>query len=552
MEEMGLPGTEVSASERGLSSRLASAAIVVMLATLLSRVFGLVREQVMANYFGAGIEIDAYRVAFILPNLFRMLLADAAIGSAFIPVFTFYLAKGKKKEAWQFASTVINLMVLGLSLFLVLGMLFAPQLLKVLAPGFSQKGEALKLALFLTRIMFPSVLFMALAGLVAGILNSYEHFTAPALSPVLWNITIISMVVFVSGKLGVVSLALGITLGSLAQFIFQLPFMKGRGNYSLALNLRHPGVKEVSLLVVPVVLSLASTELNIVVDTRFASVLATGSIASLGYAVRLWTLPISLFAIALSTVLFPSFSKFAAQGNIEGLKETFSQGIRLVFSILIPASVGLMVLGVPIVRLIFERGEFTPTSTLFTACALTYYSIGIFAAGGLHLVNRVFYSLKDMKTPMIIAALSIVINYFGDWFLMRFLPIAVKHLNVPLNLQWLGCAHGGIALSTSLVCFFNFFLLVEILRRRLKGIGGRKITLNFIKVFFASVFLGLTAFYSWKIIALRVGVSTTGQLVSVCSGIFIGALTYLLFSYLFKIEEIGLAYKLISARFKRK
>ncbi|MDP3014573.1 MAG: murein biosynthesis integral membrane protein MurJ, partial [Candidatus Subteraquimicrobiales bacterium] len=416
---------------------------------------------------------------------------------------------------------------------------------------FPQKGEAIKLALLLTRIMFPAVLFMALAGLAMGILNSYEHFTAPAIAPVLWNLVIILMVVFASSRWGVVSLALGITLGSLVQFLFQLPFIRKReARYSLILNWRHPGVKEVGALIIPVVLSLASTEINVVVDTRFASTLVTGSIASLGYAVRLWTLPISLFAIAAATVLFPSFSRLAAKGDIKGLRQTFSQGIRMVFSILIPASVGLMVLCIPIVRLIFERGEFTKTSTLFTAGALFYYSIGIFAAGGLHLVNRTFYSIKDTRTPMIVTSIAIIINYFGDWFLMKFLPATVQRFNVPLNLQWLGYAHGGIALSTSLVCFFNFFILVEILRRRLGGIEGKKIFLNFVKVSLASVALGFFAYYSWKVTALKFGISTSGQLISVGSGIFAGILAYLICAYHLRIEEVSQMKKLILERFK--
>jgi len=531
--------------------KLATAAVIVMAATLLSRIFGLVREQVMAAYFGAHVQIDAYRVAFILPNLFRMLLADAAIGSAFIPVFTSYLARGDRKGAWEVCSSVINLMVLILCLFLGLGMIFAPQLISILAPGFTNKPYTFKLALIMTRILFPSVLFMALAGVVMGILNSYNHFTAPALSPVLWNFIIIACILFLAPKMGVVSLALGIVVGSLFQFLMQLPFVSGKGaRYSLIFNWHHPGVKEVGALLLPVVISLASWDINIIVDTRFASRLITGSVASLGYAIRLWQLPLGLFAIAISTVLFPTFSRQVVRNDIQGLKNSLSLGVRTLFLIMLPASVGLMTLGIPIIRLLFERGRFTPTATLLTASALFYYAVGLFAAGELHLVNRAFYSLKDTITPMVVAGLSIIVNYFGDWFFMIYLPIFAKLIGLPSSLSWLGYAHGGIALSTSLVCFFNLVVLMEILRRRLGGVDGKKIAISFAKISFASIILGVVAFYGWRVTVLYVGVSLLGQILSLGVGILLGVIIYIGVATLLKIEELHFAYQLIATRLK--
>lgn len=533
--------------------QLAMAAITVMAATLLSRVFGLAREQVMAGFFGAQMQIDAYRVAFILPNLFRMLLADAAIGAAFIPVFTSYLAKDEREEAWRVGSTIINLMVLGLCFFLGLGMIFAPQLIKVLAPGFVGKVQTFQLTLLLTRIMFPAVLFMALSGLVMGILNSYDHFAAPAVSPVLWNIMIIGSIVLLASRLGVVSLALGITLGSLVQFVFQLPFLGGRGaRYSFTLDWRHPGVKQVGLLLLPVMLTLGTTDINTIVDTRFASTLVTGSVATLGYAVRLWHLPLGLFAIAISTVLFPTFSRQVAREDIQGFKETLSVGIRSIFLIMAPAAVGLMVLSVPIVRLIFEHGKFSARDTLLTASPLFYYSVGLMAAGGLHLVNRAFYSLKDSVTPMMVAGLAIVVNYFGDWFLMLYLPVFARLVGISAVFPWFGYAHGGIALSTSVVCFFNFLILLEILRRRLKGVDGRRMFVSFAKISLASVALGFAAFYGWKLTAFVFGPSVGGQILSLGVGISLGLLAYLCMAFLLGVEEIKTVRELMLVRLREK
>jgi len=550
-------GTSVDVMAEGYIQRrgpqLAMAAITVMAATLLSRVFGLVREQVMAGFFGAQMQIDAYRVAFILPNLFRMLLADAAIGAAFIPVFTSYLTKGEREEAWRAGSTIINLMVLGLCFFLGLGMIFAPQFIRVLAPGFAEKVQTFQLTLLLTRIMFPAVLFMALSGLVMGILNSYDHFAAPAISPVLWNTTIIVSIVLLASRLGVVSLALGITVGSLVQFVFQLPFLKGKGaRYSFILDWRHPGVKQVGLLLLPVMLTLGTTDINTIVDTRFASTLVTGSVATLGYAIRLWHLPLGLFAIAISTVLFPTFSRQVAREDIRGFKEALSAGIRSIFLIMIPAAVGLMVLSVPIIRLIFEHGKFLARDTLLTASPLFYYSVGLMAAGGLHLVNRAFYSLKDSVTPMLVAGLSIVVNYFGDWFLMIYLPVFARLIGISAVFPWLGYAHGGIALSTSMVCFFNFLILLEILRRKLKGVEGRRMLVSLAKISLASVALGFVAFYGWKLTALALDSSVVGQILSLGVGISLGLLVYLGAALLFRIEEIQTVQELVLVKLREK
>lgn len=547
--------TDVCEEQATLPSKasfLAKAAIIVMVATLLSRVFGLVRELIMASYFGARTQIDAYRVAFILPNLLRTLLADAAIGSAFIPVFSSYLAKGDRKNAWKVASSVINIMALVLLTASLVGMVFARPLVSVLAPGFVFKPETMRLTVIMTEIMFPAVLFMAIAGVVMGILNSYEHFTAPAVAPILWNVFIIGAIILLSPKIGVVSLAVGVTVGSLVQLLFQIPFLKGRGvRYSFSLDWRHPGVKEVGALLVPVIISLAAVDINTIVDTRFASSLVTGSVASLGYAQRLWMLPLGIFAITISTVLFPTLSKQAALDNIKGLKESLSLGIRIIFLVVVPASAGLMVLGIPIVRLILEHGRFLPRDTLFTASALFHYSIGLFAAGQLYLLNKTFYSLKDSKTPMIVATLAIVVNYFGDWFMMIYVPIIAKLLDLPSSLSYLGLAHGGIALSTSLVTMFSFLVLVLILRKRLNGIDGRKIINSGLRILIASIALAFAAFYSWSLTANLVGASKAGQLLAIFVAIMAGILVYAGLLLVLRVEEVKTIYELALERARK-
>jgi len=555
MSDLNEIPTDVCEEQATLPSKasfLAKAAMVVMVATLLSRVFGLARELVMASYFGARTQIDAYRVAFILPNLLRTLLADAAIGSAFIPVFSSYLAKGDKKNAWKVASSVINIMALILLTASLIGIIFSRQFVSILAPGFVHKPETMRLTIMMTQIMFPAVLFMALAGVVMGVLNSYEHFAAPAIAPILWNIFIIGAVVLLSPQMGVVSLAVGVALGSLVQFLFQLPFLRDRGVcYSFSFDWHHPGVREVGALLVPVIISLAAVDINTIVDTRFASSLATGSVASLGYAQRLWMLPLGVFAITISTVLFPTLSKQAALDNIKGLKESLSLGIRAIFLVVVPASVGLMVLGIPIIRLILEHGRFHARDTIFTASALFHYSLGLFAAGQLYLINKTFYSLKDSKTPMIVATLAIIVNYFGDWLMMIYIPVAAKALHLPSSLSYLGLAHGGIALSTSLVSMFSFFVLVLILRKRLNGIDGYKIVSSGVRVLIASIALGFAAFYSWYYLALFVGASWLGQLLAISVAIIVGVLVYLGLLLIMRVEDVKTIYELTLERVRK-
>ncbi len=281
-------------------------------------------------------------------------------------------------------------------------------------------------------------------------------------------------------------------------------------------------------------LTLGSIEINLVVDNRFASALAVGSVSALRYSIRLWQMPFSLFGVTIATVLFPTLSKQAAVNDISNLRQTFSLGTRLVFLILIPATMGLIILRTPIVRLVFERGEFTPLATKMTAIALMFYSIGLFAYGAKMLIDRTFYALRDSKTPMIIALISISLNYIGDWILMRYL------------------GHGGIALTTSIVSIFNLLILVEILRRRLGRIEGKKIVFSIFRILLASILMIILVYFIWSALDSMVGRETIGQLISLGSAIFIAFILYLLFCYLLKVEELSVLYNMIKERFSQK
>lgn len=526
---------------------------MVMAATFFSRIIGFGREMIMADYFGAGPQMGAYRAAYILPNIFRDLLADVAISSAFIPVFSAYLAKGDYRNAWEVASTVINLMILVLGFVTIVGMILTPQLVPVIAPGYVAKPATFGYTVVLARILFIALVFMGLSGVIMGILNSRGHFAAPALAPVIFNIFIIIGIVVLAPRLNIISLAVGVVAGSLAQFFFQIPYLRRHGfRYRLRLNLKHPGVRQVGALLIPVIISLGASEINITVDTRFASQISESAVAALGYAIRLWTLPLGLFAIAISTVLFPTFARQAAAGEIEDLRSTLSLGLRMVFLILLPAMGGFLALSTPIVRVVFERGAFTPQATLLTSSALFYYTFGLFAAGALYQVNRVFYSLKDSRTPMIIAVISIITNYVGDSLLMRYLPLWVGSLGLPASLAWLGFPHGGIALTTALVSILNLTLLLVMLRRRIGRIEGKRLALGFLKMFSASVLLGVSAFLVADYGRVLFGLTTIGQIFSLILAIIVGAAVYWVFAKLFRIEEMATLKNLLIKRFRER
>ncbi len=532
--------------------RLARAAILVMVATTLSRIFGYVREMVVAAYFGAGYQVDAYRVAIQLPNLFRLLLADAAIASAFIPVFSSYLAREKKEEAWKITSTIVNLTFIVLGIITVAGITFAPFLIHILAPGFKTRPETFSLSVSLTRIMFPALIFMALSGIVMGLLNSYNKFFVPSITPVIWNFVIIGSVMIFAGKIGIFALAGGLVAATAIQFLIQLPDVGSDLKlYRFRIALSHPGVQEFLKLIVPIVASAATTDINTIVDTRFASVLGTGSVASLGYAIRLYLVPLGIFSLAISTVLFPTLSKFASLGREDEFRSYLSFGIRAIITIVMPVSIYFVVFSLPITRLLFERGRFQFQDSLMTASPFAYYSMGLVAISVSTLLSRAYYALKDSKTPFLIALLSVVVNYFGDWFFMRTLPVVYEALSLPKAGRWWGYPHGGIALSTSLVSFFQMLFLIYFYRRKFGVLQGRKILEVTLKTSLSSTLAAGLAFPVFKALS-RINAGHLGLLISLTGSFSIFAVIFIVSVILFKVKEITQFKELVFDRLLKK
>ncbi|MBI2460356.1 MAG: murein biosynthesis integral membrane protein MurJ [Candidatus Rokubacteria bacterium] len=430
------------------------AAGVVSLATLASRVLGFARDMVVAQAFGAGPITDAFFVAFRIPNLLRRLLAEGALSTAFIPVFTDYLTTRSRGEFLRMLRAVAGGMLLLLAAVTLLGTLLAPWIVRVMAPGFFAVPATGELAVRLTRLMFPYLFFVGLAALAMGILNAHRHFLAPALAPVMLNLAMIGAVLGLVPLFEepIVGLAVGVLVGGLGQLVLQLPWLRRRGALFVpALAPGHPALRRIGLLMVPTVFGLAVTQLNIFVDTVIASVLGAGRVSWLYYADRVVEFPLGVFGIAIATAALPTMAEQAARRDPTALRRTLAFALRLGGFITLPATVGLLVLREPIVRVLFQRGEFTAQDTAATAWALGFYALGLSAFAGVKIGAQVFYALGDTRTPVKVGIAAMVLNSLLAVGLALFSPLA----------------HGGLALASSGSATFHAGMLLWLLSRRL-------------------------------------------------------------------------------------
>lgn len=527
------------AAQAQIEKGVAGAAGIVALGTFVSRILGFIRDMVLANLFGATIAADAFYVAFRIPNMLRELFAEGSMSAAFIPVFTEYLSKRSREEAKALAAAAYTTLVLLLCAVVTLGILFSPSIVQWIAPGFARDPSQFSLTISLTRIMFPFLLFISLAAFAMGILNSTRHFGPPALASGVFNIVSIFFVFGFTPLLRepVYGAAVGVALGGLAQFLIQVPALYQEG-FSLSLRKPgwplHPGVAQMGRLLLPTTLGLSVTQINVLVNTLLASYLAAGSVSYLYYGMRLIHFPLGIFAVALSTALLPTLSTQAAQEDMEGLRRTFSFGLRLVFFITFPAMAGLILFRIPIVHLLFEHGEFGRQATLGTASAVLFYSIGLWAFAGIRIIVPVFYSLQDTKTPVKVGFIAVIVNVALNLILM-----------FPL-------AHGGLALATSLAAVVNFSLLLIILRRRIGRIDGRRIVQSHLKVILASLcLLPVSLFVNSQSVWLTRG-EWSFKVVLLSGAIAVSAAGYFAIQALLKSEEFYFIFNFLKTKLLKK
>ncbi|MFQ6039136.1 MAG: murein biosynthesis integral membrane protein MurJ, partial [Candidatus Aminicenantales bacterium] len=438
--------------QRERNRRLVRSTLAVSGPTLLSRVFGFVRDLIQAYYMGTGRGMDAFTIAYTIPNLLRRLTGEGAMTAAFVPVFTQMKKEKTRQDLWRFAHCFFFDLSLIMALITVLGIVFAPVLVKLISIGFKDVAGKWDLTIMLTRIMFPYIFLVSLAALAMAILNSFHKFFVPALTPVLFNLSIITIAVVFAARSEEPSFvfAAGVVVGGVFQLGFQLPYLWRQGmRFHPMLSFSHPGVRKVAKLMVPGVFGAGLYQINYAVSRMIASLLEEGSVSSLYYAARVQELTLGIFAIALSIALLPTFSDFAAKNDILGMKKTLVYAFKLIFFVSLPAMVGLLLMSRPIIMVLFQRGQFDERSTAMSASCLFFFAMGIPFISGVRIMAPAFYSLKDIKTPVIVASF-IMLLYIG------FSLILMGPLRV-----------GGIALALALASVFHFVALFILLERKI-------------------------------------------------------------------------------------
>jgi putative peptidoglycan lipid II flippase len=477
--QMPSADARVSRAER-LNTRAAG---VVGLAVLCSRVLGLAREQIFAALFGGGRVMDAFTIAFRIPNLLRDLFAEGALSTAFVTVFTRTAAIEDDAAAWRLANKVATLAVVTLSAITLLGIAFAPWLVAALAPGFDPAKAVLTVTL--TRVMYPFILLVSLAALVMGMLNSRGVFGIPALASSFFNLGSIIAGVAIGywldpdfGQRAILGLAIGTLIGGALQLLVQLPSLRGVGyRYRADFSWRDPGVRAILRLMGPSVIAASTTQVNVLVNSVFASELGDGPTFWLTVAFRLMQLPLGIFGVALGTVALPLLTRMAAAGNMTGFRAELARGMRLAFLMTIPASIGLIVLAEPIISVLYQHRRFGAYETAQSAGALRYYAIGLCGYAALKVLVNAFYALDRRKTPMLVSFIAVALNLALNWIFTR----------------ELGWGHRGLAFSTACVATSNFLILYFLMRSHLGRLESRAMLALLGRVALASAVLLVVA-----------------------------------------------------------
>lgn len=515
--------------------RITKAAALMSIATFISRILGYVKDMILAKFFGATGVADTFFVAFRIPNLLRELFAEGSMSSALIPVLTEYQTTQGKDIAKRLVRIVFTFILIFVGLISLIGIIFTPAIVTAIAPGFLDMPEKFSLTVLLTRIMFPFLLFISLASLVMGALNTRRIFFAPSLAPAMLNIMIIASILVLAPRMEqpIIAVAIGVVLGGFIQFAFQLPFFF-KGGFGLApeYDFRHPGLKKMSMLILPATMGMAVAQINIFVSTILATYLPEGSITYLYYSMRLVQFPIGIFGVAMGMAVLPSLSEHAARGEFNKLSYDFSFALRLLFFISIPAMAGLIALREPIVNILFQRGMFDYTATVGTAQALLFYSLGIWCIVGVRVITASFYSMQDTKTPVKVAIIALATNVILSIILMT-----------PLK-------HAGLALANSIASAVNFIILFFFLRKKLKRVDRRGILHSFAKTVFAASIMGLIGGMLLQGELWHIYGNTLNKALYLGGTIALCTVIYFCLSYLLRSEEAAYVVSMLKQRLK--
>ena len=517
-------------------------------AVLLSRITGLVREVAFATFFGAGFAYDAYVAAFRIPNLFRDLLAEGALSSAFVTTFSRELSQKGEDAAFRLSNLLATVLAPLVSLLCLAAIIFAPQIVDLMFPGFAEIPGKRELTVRLSRIMIPFLLFIALAAKAMGVLNARGRFGVPASASAVFNVVSVGLGLalgFWAGpRLGfepIEGMAIGTLLGGCAQYLVQTPGLRREGlRYRFVLDLRDPALRHVVRLMAPAVIGAAAVQVNVVVNSNFASQITgpdgdviDGPVAWLSYSFRFMQLPLGLFGVAIASATLPAISRSAAAGRMEEFRDTLSRSLSLVFLLTIPAAVGLITLSRPVVGLIYERGRFTAYDTEQTAQALSFYCLGLVGYAAVKLLTPAFYALNELRAPVAASLISIVVNFGLNWLFVR----------------GLGWGHWSLALATSAVSVLNFVILFEALRQRTKGLWGYQLRATIAKSALASLLMGVLCWAASATLTAQLGDGFVARLGVVGASVCLGAgAVYGLYRAM-GVEELDLARDAVRERF---
>jgi putative peptidoglycan lipid II flippase len=510
----------------------------------MSRVTGLMREGVMSRLFGAGLVNDAFALGFRIPNLTRDLFAEGALSSAFVPVFTEYLSTRSKEEAARLVNLVATALILLVGSLCALGTIFAPSIVRLMASGFAEDPVKFDLAVEMTRIMFPFLLLVALAAQAMGVLNASNRFGVPAMASTFFNIGSVGFGVVIGIVLGpllrlsrIEGMAIGVVLGGALQLCWQLPELYRLGfRFRPMFDWADSGLQRILHMMGPAILGNAAVQINVMVNTNFASELGHGPVSWLGYAFRFMQLPLGLFGVAMASATLPSISRSVAAGKMDDFRQTLAQSLSLVFVLTLPSSVGLVVLGKSIVGGIYQGGLFKVFDTDQTALALSCYAIGLTGYAALKVINPAFYALGDSRTPMLISLGSILVNYGVASLLIR----------------KAGMGHAALALSTSAVALFGFLVQFVFLRMKIGGVHGRMLLLQLLKVGAASLAMAAAVALSTRGMESWLGISQLARLADLIVSIPLGFGVYYAACRMFRVTDLDSAIRAFSAPVRRR
>jgi putative peptidoglycan lipid II flippase len=534
-------GLQTDPYQTSSNTRLTYSAGLAGVATLASRVLGLAREIVLAAVFGAGNEMDAFSVAFRIPNLTRDLFAEGAMSAAFVPTFTTHLATSGKDHAWRLANNVLTVLLLSTGAIVVLGVLFARPVVTAYAGDFAAVPGKLELTIWLTRVMLPFLMLVAVAAMMMGMLNSLGHYFLPSLAPAAFNVaSILCAVVLVPlmtslGLPAIAAMAVAVLLGGAGQMAIQWMPLRAEGfHYRPRLDWSDPGLRRALLLVGPGTLGLAATQINFLVTTQVATSQGIGAVSWLNYAFRLMYLPIGLFGVSIATAVLPQVARHAAFQDRRSVRDTVSHALSLMLMVNVPAMFGLLVLATPIVKLLLEHGRFAASDTIATAAVLRYYAIGLVGYSAVRILSPVFYALGSNRVPVVVSAIAVILNAALSLWLVN--PLGVE----------------GLALATSIAATVNAGALLLLLRRHLHRLNGKRLARSGGATLLAggAMALVVSGVDRW-IAAVFPDSGYTVQAFGLMAAIVCGLVTLGVIARVFRLEEFGEASTAIKRRVQK-